>query len=154
MNSSWNSSRLISLKCEILEPLLHNVQTWIEYSFVVALEYHSTSFSMHCTTRGTYRNGASVYIWICGAVEYCASENVTPGLHLFCPSNSLYVTKNSRQWVIRPWTWTQFWSTVWLNRGFSELTYIGLSGISTIFAFQLRKDCLSCMWQMSVLETI
>ena len=38
----------------------------------------STSFGMYCTTQGVYRNRVSVYICMFEAVEYEASENVTP----------------------------------------------------------------------------
>ena len=38
----------------------------------------STSFSMYCSTQGTYRNGTSLYICMCGVMEYCATGNATP----------------------------------------------------------------------------
>ena len=42
---------------------------------------------MYCTDQGLYRNRISVYICMCGVVEYRASENVTPA----CIAEDQYV---------------------------------------------------------------
>ena len=63
----------------------HKGCTQIKYSVCKWPVLRSTSFSMHCATQGVYRNGASVYICMCGVVDYCASENVTLGQLISIP---------------------------------------------------------------------
>ena len=52
--------------------------TEMEYLFVYASELQSTQFNMYFITKGAHRNGASVYISMCGVMECSTSENVTP----------------------------------------------------------------------------
>ena len=58
------------------------------------IHFYVHHVSMYCATQRANRNGISVYIWTCGVVEYCASENVTSAERVTiytCPSNQIAV---------------------------------------------------------------
>ena len=67
------------LQCNILKG--HNFLVHIKDVHKHVPRLHSTSFTTYYENQEAYRDAASVHIYTCRVVEYCASEDVTPELN-------------------------------------------------------------------------